>query len=83
MMYSSPKNSGILIAKSLASYALLPGCCNSVPVGEEIPKGRCTGTYEKAGDKRQRKTAKEAGTVGAATGKQAAVRRKLPVENGE
>ena len=34
------------------SYALLPGCCNSVPVGEEIPKGRCTGTYEKAGDKR-------------------------------
>lgn len=54
-----------------------------MPVGEEIPKGRCTGTYEKAGGKKQRKTAKEAGTVGAATGKQAAVRRKLPVENGE
>ena len=31
--------------------------------------GICTGTYEKAGDKRQRKTTKEAGTVGAATGK--------------
>ena len=32
---------------------------NSVPVGEEIPKGRCTGTYEKQGtkdvEKRQKK----------------------------
>ena len=65
------------------SYARLPGCCNSVPVGAEIPKGRYTGTYEKADDKKHRKTAEEAGTGGAATEKQVAVRRKLPVENGE
>ena len=54
-----------------------------MPVGAELSKGRYTGTYEKADDKKYRKTAEEAGTGGAATEKQVAVRRKLPVENGE